>query len=149
MSTARPNPVRMLSHALAALFNSRLAFLEQWRRYESRSVPTQGLSGRWIGEWISDANGHRGELKCVLEPVSPALYRAHFYASFAKIFRVGYATDLKLEESDGLARLRGEADLGVLAGGTYRCEGEVTGSRLECRYDCRYDHGIFRLNRLD
>jgi hypothetical protein len=149
MSNGRPNPLRMVSHALAALFNSRSAFLEQWRRYEAHTAPAQGLAGRWTGEWISDANGHHGDLKCVLEPVSAALYRAHFYASFARVFKVGYATDLSLEQSDGHARLRGEADLGALAGGTYRCAGEVTGNKLECRYQCRYDHGLFRLNRLD
>lgn len=149
MSKGRPNPVRMISHALAALFNSRSAFLEQWRRYETSRVPAQGLAGRWIGEWISEANGHQGELKCVLEPISATRYRAHFYASFARVFKVGYETDLSLEDSSGRACLRGEADLGALAGGTYRCEGEVTGNRLECRYRCRYDHGLFHLKRLE
>ena len=148
MSNARPNPLRMLSHALAALFNSRSAFLQQWRRYENQPPGTPGLAGRWVGEWISEANGHHGELKCVLEPVSPIVYRAHFYASFGKVFRVGYATDLKSEQSSERILLKGEEDLGALAGGIYRCEGEMSGNQLQCRYSCKYDHGVFRLQRL-
>ncbi len=149
MSATRLNPVRMVSHALAAVFNSRAAFLEQWRLSERAQPDPEGIAGRWVGEWISEANGHHGELKCVLEPVSSGIYRAHFYATFAKLFRVGYATDLKIEQTDGRTSLKGEEDLGALAGGVYRCEGELTGNDLQCRYSCKYDHGIFRLKRLN
>jgi hypothetical protein len=149
MSASRPNPVRMLSHALAALFNSRSAFLEQWRRYETIKPSPQGIEGRWVGEWISESNGHHGELKCVLVPVSKANYRAYFYATFAKVFRVAYATNLTLEQSDGRAALKGAEDLGPLAGGVYRCEGEVTDNKMQCRYSCKYDQGVFHLQRLD
>ena len=148
MSNTRLNPLRMLSHALAALFNSRSAFLQQWRYYENQPGETPGIAGRWVGEWISEANGHHGELKCVLEPLSPLVYRAHFYATFGKIFRVGYATDLAVEQTGDRLCLKGEEDLGALAGGIYRCDGEVVGNGLQCRYSCKYDHGIFRLKRF-
>ena len=149
MSVTRRNPLRMLSHALAALFNSRAAFLEQWRRYETLETPPQPVAGRWLGEWISETSGHRGELKCVLAPVSKSVYRAHFYAAFAKLFRVAYATDLNIEQTNGHTLLKGEEDLGALAGGLYRCEGEVNGNELHCCYSCKYDRGTFRLQRLD
>ena len=149
MSTSPLTPVRMLAHALAALFNSRAAFLKQWRACPTLQAGSQGVAGRWVGEWLSEANGHRGDLKCVLQSAGPNLFRAHFYASFAKLFRVGYATELKTEQTNGRTLLTGEENIGFLAGGVYRCEGEVNGNELHCRYSCKYDHGIFRLKRLD
>ena len=149
MGVTRSNPVRLISHMLGALFNSRAAFLEQWRQYETAAKRPQAVAGRWIGEWISQLSGHHGELKCVLSQISPAVYRAYFYATFSRFFRVGYVTDLNAAQVDGQTRLEGEQDLGALAGGIYRCEGAVTGTHFECRYSCKYDQGIFRLTRLD
>src|SRR5579859_7193028 len=142
MNKRRPNIFRLVSHMLAALFNSRSAFYEQWRRYASE--PTRDpVAGRWVGEWISEQSGHRGELKCVLAPAAPGAYRAFFYASFSKLFRVGYVTELKTEPGGDRIRLHGEEDLGALAGGVYRCDGEVNGNDFNCRYSCRYDQGTF------
>jgi hypothetical protein len=149
MSTARPNPLRLFSHMLAALFNSRSAFQEQCRRYGALAERSGGVTGRWSGEWISERSGHHGELRCVLDPSSATEYRAYFHAKFSKLFRVGYVTTLKAEETGGHVSLRGEEDLGSLAGGIYRCEGEATTTAFNCRYSCKYDQGVFRLARLD
>jgi hypothetical protein len=142
------NPLRMAAHMLAALFNSRSAFLTQWRRYESGVEKSGGIAGRWIGEWVSESSGHRGELKCVLVPLTESSYQACFYAAYSKFFRVGYATELNAEPVNGRICLKGEEDLGVLAGGVYRCEGEATSTEFNCKYSCKYDHGVFRLRRL-
>jgi len=149
MSASLPNLLRSISHMLAALFNSRSAFQEQWRRYDNRAGSPDGVGGRWMGEWISELSGHRGELRCVLATISSTEYRAHFHAKFSKLFSVGYVTSLKAEKAEGRTLLKGEEDLGALAGGIYRCEGEVTGTALDCKYSCKYDRGVFRLKRLD
>jgi hypothetical protein len=148
MSKQRTSIFRLISHMLAAVFNSRSAFHAQWRRFETEPA-SDGIAGRWIGEWISDRSGHRGELKCVLTPASAEVYRAYFYATFSRLFSVGYVTQLKAERTNGPPRLTGEEDLGSLAGGIYRCDGEVSGTDFNCRYSCKYDNGIFRLKRLD
>jgi hypothetical protein len=147
-STTRPNPLRLFSHMLAAVFNSRSTFLEQWRRFETKAEKQDGIAGRWVGEWVSDSSGHRGELKCVLVPVSSGIYRAYFYAAFSRFFRVGYATELKAELTRDRVNLKGEEDLGALAGGVYRCVGEAAGDEFNCKYSCKYDHGVFRLRRM-
>jgi hypothetical protein len=134
---------------LAAVFNSRAVFHREWKRYQTSTAQSDGIAGRWTGEWISEHSGHRGELKCVLTPVSAHAYRASFYATFSRYFAVGYVTDLKAEQTDARTSLKGEEDLGAMAGGTYRCEGEVVGAEFNCRYSCKYDHGVFRLGRLD
>jgi hypothetical protein len=133
---------------LAALFNNRSAFRREWRRHESSRTTADSIEGRWGGEWISDLSGHRGELKCVLAPIAPGKYRAFFHASFSKLFRVAYATELNLEQSDGRVSLAGEQDLGALAGGVYRCHGEIRGTDFNCKYSCKYDRGVFRLRRI-
>jgi hypothetical protein len=149
MNKPRSNVFRLISHMLAAVFNSRSAFQHEWRRYQTLPNASDGIAGRWVGEWISEHSGHRGELRCVLTPISLELHRAFFYATFSRLFRVGYVTELKAERCGDRTCLRGEEDLGALAGGIYRCEGEVSGTNFDCKYSCKYDHGIFRLKRLD
>jgi hypothetical protein len=147
MNKPRPNVLRLISHMLAAVFNSRSAFQREWQRYEG--LPANGtIEGRWGGEWVSSQSGHRGDLKCVLTPSSPDVYHAFFYATFSRFFRVGYATDLKAQQASDRVYLKGEEDLGKLAGGVYRCEGEIIGADFNCHYSCKYDQGVFRLKRL-
>ncbi len=149
MSETRPNVLRLISHMLAAVFNSRSAFRAQWSAMETHPSRTDPIAGRWIGEWISQRSGHRGQLRCVLVPVSSELYRAYFHAVFSKLFRVAYATELKVERLNGRMQLKGEEDLGSLAGGVYRSTGEISGGNFDCNYSCKYDEGVFRLKRVD
>ncbi|HTL17790.1 MAG TPA: hypothetical protein VL793_11170 [Patescibacteria group bacterium] len=149
MSSASPNVFRLVSHMLAALFNNRSAFRREWQRFEKTPAKPNSVEGHWSGEWVSDISGHRGELKCVLVPISADKYRAFFHAGFSKLFRVAYATELNLQRKDGHTSLVGQQDLGSLAGGVYRCEGEIRGTNFNCKYSCKYDQGIFRLHRVD
>jgi len=149
VSSASPNVFRLVSHMLAALFNNRSAFRREWQRFSNAPAKPNSVEGRWTGEWVSDISGHRGELKCVLVPISADRYRAFFHAGFSKLFRVAYATELNLKQNDGFTTLAGQQDLGSLAGGIYRCEGEIRGTDFNCKYSCKYDQGIFRLHRID
>jgi hypothetical protein len=141
------NVLRLVSHMLAAVFNSRTAFHREWNRCEGLIPPQESLEGRWIGEWVSDLSGHHGGLKCVLAPSGPGSVRAYFHASFSGLFTVGYVTELQTEQTAAATLLKGEEDLGSLAGGVYRCDGEVTGENFNCRYSCKYDRGVFRMRR--
>ena len=105
MSKPGPNIFRLVSHSLAAVFNSRAAFHREWEQASALSS-ADPASGRWAGEWISEQSGHRGELRCVLKPNGSNRYQAHFYATFSKWFRVGYTTELVSQDSDGAIRLR-------------------------------------------
>jgi len=146
MSKPSPNIFRLVSHALAGVFNSRAAFHSEWEQASALSS-ADPLAGRWVGEWISEQSGHRGELRCVMKPTGPSRYQAHFYATFSKWFRVSYTTELSSHQKNGAVQLSGEENLGRLAGGTYRSEGEVRGDQFICQYSCKYDHGSFRLQR--
>lgn len=141
------NLIRSVAHALAALTSNCVHFRHEWQREEAGASATD-LAGRWQGEWVSEANGHRGQLKCVLTRADAGHYRACFHATYAKLLRVCYCVALAGAEEAGRFRLQGETDLGKLAGGVYRYEGEATGAEMFVTYRCRYDHGTFRLRRL-
>lgn len=146
MSKSRPNILRLLAHMLAAVFNSRAAFHQEWQRDQEQSV-SHPAAGKWSGEWVSAKSGHRGELRCVLSPQGSDGYRAHFYATFSRFFSVGYVTEFAATASKESVQLEAEEDLGRLAGGIYRCKGTVHQDKLLCEYSCKYDQGTFRLDR--
>jgi len=149
MSLASIRLFRGFSHALAALFNNRSAIEHAWQEYKPAAEDPQTVQGRWLGEWVSETNGHCGELKCLLIRVSPGQLEAKFLATFRRFLRVGYSALLDAVETDTGFRLKGQFDLGALAGGIYHYEGEITPAEFKCAYRCGYDHGIFRMKRLD
>lgn len=142
---AMPNVFRELAHALAALTTNCAQFHEAWDKARSAN----GVEGRWRGEWRSEVNGHHGPIDCVLAASGEYLIAASFHAEYSKVLRVCYTVQLQAERVGDGFRLRGEADLGRLAGGVYSYEGELSTMQLLCRYRCRYDHGMFDLKPVD
>jgi len=129
---------RNISHLLAALVNNRADFHRRW----NDSATT---AERWQGEWVSEANGHRGALRCLLTKTESGVFQASFHAVYAKFLTVCYTVPLRGQMSDGKLQLEGEADLGKLAGGVYHYHGTLVESAFNCTYQCAYDHGIFQL----
>jgi hypothetical protein len=140
---------RGLSHLLAAVFNNRSQFERAWRAYAPGANGLQKVYGRWQGEWVSEATRHHGELKCLLSKSSVEDLEATFLAGFWRFLRVGYGVRLRGTASGEGFRIKGESDLGTLAGGIYQYEGEVNSTEFNCNYRCKYDHGAFRMKRAD
>ncbi len=149
MIPAPKNLFRSLSHLLAALFNNRLRFERQWQEYQPSAMSANSIEGRWEGEWISEVNGHHGGLRCILSRTGAGDYHADFHATYSKVLRVCYSVDLSVREANGRFLLKGEANLGRLAGGIYYYEGEATPAEFKCSYRCKYDHGTFHMTRRD
>ena len=70
-----------------------------------------------------------------------------FHAGYAGVFRACYSTELSVTSSGAGWSFQGESDIGWLAGGVYRYEGEATTDTFTSRYKSKYDHGEFRLSR--
>jgi hypothetical protein len=149
MTQPHTNLVRSVSHLLAAVFNDRSAFDRLWRESETRGGQADEYAVRWQGEWISEVNQHHGDLRCLLRRNGPTQMEARFSAVFARWLRVCYTALLTADASGDALRLKGESDLGMLAGGIYQYEGELNRDRFECTYRCKYDHGTFRLKPLN
>ena len=136
-------------HVLAALFSNSSDFRRAWNNYPESAPPPEDIQGRWQGEWISDVNGHHGQLKAITTKVNSGKYKTSFHATYSKVLRVCYSVNLNVREEDGRFQLEGEADLGQLAGGIYRYDGEATLTEFNCEYRCEYDHGTFRMTHLN
>lgn len=134
-------------HWLAPLTANCRDFHEHW---QAAAAPARDgdMSGRWHGEWISAATGHRGPLRCVIHTISDQRWFARFHAGYAKIFRACYGADLHVAQlGPDRYTFSGNSDLGWAAGGVYEYDGQGTGAELVCRYRSRMDHGEFRLRR--
>jgi HEAT repeat protein len=137
--------VRTISHFLAALVNNASDFKRRWNEDAPLPSAANGLQGRWQGEWISEVNGHRGALRCMLARGEAGDYKAAFHAVYARILRVCYTVPLHGQWSEGKLKLEGGADLGPLAGGIYNYKGDANEMEFVCVYHCKYDHGTFRM----
>lgn len=143
MSRPVTNLIRSLSHILAAVFNDRSQFEKLWQ--EQPVTRADWVPIRWKGEWLSQVNAHHGELRCLLRREGSTRLEARFHATYARWLRVAYGVALVAEESSQHLRLKGQADLGMFAGGVYEYDGELNKDRFECAYRCKYDHGTFHL----
>lgn len=122
------------------------SFERDWKR-DAVMPPPQDMSGRWIGYWKSDVNGHRGKLRCLVEQRTEAEYTARFKANYQTIFTFTYRVGLRAIGTNDSWEVTGSEDLGALAGGIYRYAGVVTRTNFSATYSSRYDNGIFEMRR--
>jgi len=123
------------------------SFNREWKSALKEPVPAQGLAGPWEGRWVSDATGHNDRLRCVVTEQSTNHYRADFHANYKRIFHFGYTVPLEVRRNGAKYDFSGEADLGKLAGGVYKYEGNATGTNFVSTYTSKYDHGKFEMSR--
>jgi hypothetical protein len=128
-----------------ALVAASCSFNREWREVGRNPIANSGLEGRWEGRWISQENGHRGRLRCIVSK-DGEYYRARFHAKYVKILSFGYTIPLKAEATDNGYKFRGEANLGVM-GGVYRYEGYADATNFFSTYSSKYDHGTFQMQR--
>lgn len=132
-------------HLMAPLTANCRGFQQRWDA--ATALGPDGISGGWTGEWISAVSGHRGGLRCVIDPVAPALWRMHFKGEYSRVFRACYSTDFTVVQEAGRWTFSGSTDLGALAGGKYTYDGHATLKELICSYRSARDRGEFRMKR--
>ncbi|MDP6903015.1 MAG: hypothetical protein QF406_01075 [Verrucomicrobiota bacterium] len=138
----------MLSCFALLLLGGCSSFNREWK--EAAQLPAQGVEGRWIGRWHSDYNQHEGPLRCLITRKDGEIYHTRFHAKYKLGFlTVGYPYDMDMAISqDGKTySFKGEANLGRLAGGVYRYDGNGTITRIDMNYRASKDFGTFKLER--
>jgi hypothetical protein len=151
-------PLSDLLHLLSPLVTSCRGFHEAWNSPHS-PAPGDPLTGRWQGEWHSDANGFHGPLRAVMTRADDWRWRAAFHATFGRVLKACYSTDLVIDRATDLVSgaadlsgqrctFKGTSDLGVFGGGVYEYAGDVTGDRFTSTFRSRTDRGTFRLRRV-
>ena len=139
-----------MSLVVAVCFTGCSSFEQDWR--DARLIPRfqDDLAGRWEGTWRSEVTGHNDQLRAVVATGSNGVYYAHFHARYKKSicrFSFGYSIPLQARRTNDTFQFEGEADLGWLAGGIYRCEGSAAGTNFLSSYHSKYDHGTFQMTR--
>jgi hypothetical protein len=125
------------------------AFNYEWRQATKKPTPTQDISGRWEGQWLSHANGHNDGLRALITKVDTNQYDVKFHAAYKKWVTVHFGYTVRMETKPGTNGLafHGSEDLGVLAGGVYIYDGNASPTNFFSTYDSKYDRGIFEMHR--
>ena len=122
-------------------------FPYEWRQAARKPQPTNDITGRWEGRWLSDVNGHNGRLRCLLTRREDGQFDGRFHATYRRFLRFGYDVVLhEIAATNGTMSLAGSADLGWPWGG-YECDGTVSVTNFVARYRSKYDRGTFRMSR--
>lgn len=111
------------------------------RDFRAASAAPGGSVRAFIGTWQSDQGHGSGQLKAIVTRPADGSCSVRFLATYWGCFRARYDIPMQIE---GQA-IRGQADLGWLAGGVYQYEGELTADRFRVRYQSEFDKGTFDL----
>ena len=150
MSHHRFLPIIGLLISLSSLISCS-SFQKEWRTAVATQTesPSTDLQGPWEGEWISEASGHRGALRCVVSQNAskPGHYDFHYWAKWS--FFSGDFEALYPVKPDGEDRwtFHGDTDLGKL-GGVYSHQGHATSTQFHADYtSTKNDRGTFSMRR--
>jgi hypothetical protein len=93
--------------------------------------------------------------------VDDCRWRAAFHATFGKVLKACYSTELVIDGGTDLVldrgpersaapecTFKGSSDLGVFGGGVYEYAAEVAGDVFTSTFRSRTDHGTFRMRRV-
>jgi hypothetical protein len=123
------------------------SFHRAWNRAAAAPAPTDDITGRWEGTWVSEVNQHHGRLRCILTRDEAGHHQAQFHATFAGIFSASYAVPLEIRRADDEFKLHGQQDLGRFAGGMFTYDGTANPTNFFSTYRSKSDHGTFRMTR--
>ncbi len=124
-------------------------FNRDWKQAGLATASEKPVEGRWSGYWVSDVNGHTGQLRCLITHTHGKNYRFHYWSSFWKVFHYQTTLTFRLEERDGALHFEGTEELGDIAGGLYEYQGSFTGTNFTATYKSAYDHGKFQMQRVE
>jgi hypothetical protein len=107
------------------------------------------LSGCWEGTWVSNQSGHKGKLRATITRIDANHYNASFTGTFFKVLPFRYSVVMTVVEDTGdVVHLKGQKDLGKLAGGCYYYTSRATCCCFHTDYCSKKDHGTFDMQRV-
>lgn len=106
----------------------------------------QPIDGRWVGQWVTETNGHHGPLRATVVPAGDG-YDVRFSGRFAKVIPFVYRQHLTATATTGDAvQLHAERRLPLF--GTFRMDATVSATAFDARYTSgRGEAGRFILHR--
>ena len=132
---------------IALLVTGCSSFNSDFKAQSVSYVSAYDIKGPWEGTWRSEVSQHHGELRCLVTARADGKYDARFQAKFWKHLSFRYTAVLEAQKSGESWKFQGQSDLGKLAGGVFRYDGEVTPAHFFSKYESKKDHGIFEMKR--
>ena len=123
------------------------SFNRDYQQALLKGVPRDGIEGPWVGSWLSDKNGHNGELRGIITKVEGDRYETRFKARFWKIFTFTSEAEFEMQPHNEGFEFFGTKQLGWLAGGEYLYEGRVNNEKFFSTYQNKWDKGTFQMER--
>ena len=135
--------------ATALVFSGCSTFNYEWRQAAKKPTCTNDITGRWDGQWISQANGHHDKLRALITAVDTNHYDVKFHAAYKKWITVhfGYTVHMETKPSTSGIDFHGSENLGALAGGVYTYDGQADPTNFFSTYKSKYDRGTFEMKR--
>ena len=133
--------------ALVLVLSGCSSFNRDFQKALLKSTSNNSIEGPWLGSWLSDKNGHHGELRGIITKLDGTTYETRFKARFWKLFT--YTSEAQFEmqpHSDGF-EFFGTKQLSWLAGGEYTYEGRVSPEKFFSTYQNKWDNGTFQMER--
>lgn len=142
---------RLLFAALCALtLPACRSVPEGWQEALRQPAPARATdpAGAWRGTWLSEVNGHTGELLCAVSPASAAELGMHtfrYHATWGRILSAPFTVGCTVDRN---GKITGSKDLGPLFGGTFSHEGALRGDTFHARYQSSLDRGTMEMRRV-
>jgi len=109
------------------------------------------VAGKWEGTWLSDASGHHGALRCVVDCTKGKSgdHEFFYHATWKTILSGSYkAIHTVKKQKDGTYTFKGEHKMPDWAGGLYHYEGTIKGDEFKAKYRCSMDNGTYTMKRV-
>lgn len=123
------------------------SFNRDYQQALLKGASKDSIEGPWTGSWLSDKNGHHGELRGVITKLEGDRYETRFKAKFWKIFSYASEAEFEMQPHNEGFEFFGTKQLGWLAGGEYTYEGRVSPEKFYSTYKNKWDHGTFQMER--
>ncbi len=150
----RNDSLRMIRLSLTLLVACLLsscstAFQLEWKAATALG-PQSGIEGAWQGTWLSSANGHHGNLRCIVGHKKNAQgdREFHYHATWAGLVGGAYRATHRVNVSKGASTFTGEYQMPRWAGGRYVYGGTIQGDAFNACYECSKDKGTFQMQRV-
>ena len=146
-SRVRSGGLLLLLAPLLLLAAGCSSFNRDYQQALLKGVPKDSIEGPWVGSWLSDKNGHTGELRGIITKVEGDRYETRFKARFWKLFTYTSEAEFEMQPHNDGFEFFGAKKLGWLAGGEYTYEGRVNPEKFFSTYKNKWDHGTFQMER--
>ena len=109
-------------------------------------APHTEITGPWQGSWESDANGHSGKLKAIVDEAGEDTYNFQYWATWGRVMSGTFELESTGETSGGVTRVTGQKKLGPF--GRYNHEAEITPNAFKAKFSSdKKNLGNFELSR--